>query len=153
MEDVEAIPTVDLNVSDDNKPAESDETDANPVQKNVSDQDAEDSDTESHTMAIEGIYNKTFRPFTKKSYEKLLRKEQEHKTAKKKNTDSDEGRLVDGEIVFDNDEDDTPKMTRDPKLVDGQTLPEKLGRFPKELEGIPLEEIDPYITHKVGGTV
>ena len=54
---------------------------------------------------------------------------------------------MDGEIVF--DEDTSAKMDRDPKLADGMSLPEKMGRFPRELLGIPLEEIDPYIKDKV----
>lgn len=87
-----------------------------------------------------------FRIFTKDSLERLEREEKERQL-KEANKDEDEGRLVDGEIVF--DEDVTAKMDKNPKLADGQTLPENMGRFPKELLGVPIEEIDPYIKVKV----
>lgn len=155
MEETEAT---DTNLQELNKSDEETKTETVPNVKvtdtgnNVADahtKEVNDSDSDSENVKIEGIYNKTFRPFTKKSYERLLLEERERECREKKKSDGDEGRLVDGEIVFDNTDEDKPVMTRDPKLVDGQTLPEKLGRFPKELEGIPLDEIDPYITHKV----
>lgn len=90
-----------------------------------------------------------FRIFTKESLERLERDEEERKL-KEANKDEDEGRLVDGEIVF--DEDVTAKMDKNPKLADGQSLPENMGRFPKELLGIPIEEIDPYIKVKVSSS-
>ena len=88
-----------------------------------------------------------FRVFTKESYIRLLEKERERKIREERK-EEEEGRLVDGEIVFDESTED--KQDRDPKLADGMTLPEKLGRFPKELIGAPLEEIDPFIKDKVG---
>lgn len=87
-----------------------------------------------------------FRVFNKDSYKRLVDKEKARKL-KEESKEEEEGRLVDGEIVF--DEESGPKQDRDPKLADGQALPEKMGRFPKELLGIPLEEIDPYIKDKV----
>ena len=94
---------------------------------------------------------KRFNEFNKESYERILEKELERKRKTEVKRDGDEeGRLVDGEIVFDDVEDESEKITADPKLADGQPLPEKLGRFPKELDGVPLEEIDPHIEEKVG---
>lgn len=87
-----------------------------------------------------------FREFNKDSYRRLLEKEHARRIKEEKN-EEEEGRLVDGEIVF--EESASTKQDRDPKLADGQSLPEKLGRFPKELLGMPLEEIDPYIKEKV----
>ena len=87
-----------------------------------------------------------FRIFDQNSYRRLVEREKSEKL-KKENTEEEEGRLVDGEIVF--DEDTSAKIDRDPKLADGMSLPEKMGRFPRELLGIPLEEIDPYIKDKV----
>lgn len=92
-----------------------------------------------------------FRVFTTDSYKRLEREERDRKLKEETNNGEDEGRLVDGEIVF--DEDQSEKLDRDPKLADGQPLPEKLGRFPKELVGVPLEEIDPYIKVKVRSTL
>lgn len=98
----------------------------------------------------EGV-ERIFHEFTQESYARLVAKEIERKRKQERKGDEDnEGRLVDGEIVFDYDtEDHSLKITRDPKLADGQPLPEKLGRFPKELDGVPLEEIDPHIEEKV----
>jgi len=109
----------------------------------------ENQQTDGDKETAEG--NKLFNIFTKDSYQRLLDRELEHKLkeAQKKNSDN-EGRLVDGEIVFDDLDNDSEKSSHDPKLADGQPLPEKLGRFPKELEGTPLEEIDANIEEKVG---
>lgn len=91
-----------------------------------------------------------FREFTKESYDRLLEKELERKLKVNVQKEGDsEGRLVDGEIVFDDVEEASAKSIKDPKLADGQPLPEKLGRFPKELDGVPIEELDPAIEDKV----
>lgn len=91
-----------------------------------------------------------FHEFTRESYDKLIVAELERKQQEEtRQVSKEEAHLVDGEIVFDDVEDDTPKIARDPKLADGQPLPEKLGRFPRELDGLPLEEIDPHIQEKV----
>lgn len=87
-----------------------------------------------------------FRMFNKDSYRRLVEKEKERKL-KEENKQEEEGRLVDGEIVF--EEESSSRPDRDAKLADGMTLPEKMGRFPKELVGVPLEDIDPYIKDKV----
>jgi len=87
-----------------------------------------------------------FRVFNQDSYRRLVEREAARKL-KEENAKEEEGRLVDGQIVF--DEEVEVKQDRDPKLADGMSLPEKMGRFPKELLGVPLEEIDPYIKEKV----
>jgi len=115
------------------------------------------SPTEENLDNIDKLSNKeeeedlsaTFRPFTKQSFYRLCQREQQEKLKASNKRDVEEGRLVDGEIVFDDLDDDADKITRDPKLAEGQALPEKLGHFPKELEGVPIEEIDPHIKDKV----
>lgn len=87
-----------------------------------------------------------FRLFDQNSYRRLVEREKAQKL-KEQSNEEEEGRLVDGEIVF--DEDTNSKIDKDPKLADGMSLPEKLGRFPREYLGMPLEEIDPYIKEKV----
>lgn len=110
--------------------------------------DHQEDKTEQHEEeSSEGVH-KTFRPFTKESYERLVQADIQKRFKENKKANGDEGRLVDGEIVFDEVEDDLVKKC-DPKLADSQPLPEKLGRIPKDLEGIALEEIDPHIKDKV----
>lgn len=87
-----------------------------------------------------------FRVFDKDSFRRLVEKDKARKL-REENKEEEEGRLVDGEIVF--DEGTENKQERDPKLADGMSLPESMGRFPRELSGVPLEEIDPYIKDKV----
>lgn len=92
-----------------------------------------------------------YRKFTKDSWDRLLIREQEDlkRQAERKDKPS-EGKLVDGEIKFDTDENDEDNIERDSELVEGQVLPEsRLGEFPDELLGAPIEEIDKYIKDKV----
>ena len=105
---------------------------------------AEDTEEEDE----EPVYN--FKIFNKKSYAELLRGEREYKRIEKKRKDFPmEGRLVDGELIFDDDGDEN-KNDRDPTLVAGNTLPLSMEEdFPPELLGTPLEEIDHYIKDKV----
>ena len=59
-----------------------------------------------------------------------------------------EAHLVDGELKFDDDEEEA-KRDRDPKLVEGNVLPDELSDiFKSDLYGKPLEEIDKYIKDK-----
>lgn len=113
------------------------------VHSHISDEPTEE---EKEAAAEVERLKEPFRVFTRESFRRLEKRAHERKV-KEENNEEDEGRLVDGEIVF--DEDSTTKMDKDPKLADGQPLPEKMGRFPKELIGVPLEEIDPYIKVKV----
>ena len=115
-------------------------------QENMEDDSEEKADEEEEA---EGI----FREFTEQSYEQLIIKELERlRKEETRHVNKEEAHLVDGEIVFDDVDEEAPKITRDPKLADGQPLPEKLGRFPRELDGIALEEIDPNIQEKVNNT-
>jgi hypothetical protein len=66
----------------------------------------------------------------------------------KKKTSPLEEKLVDGKLTFANSEEDDVILPRD-DLVEGHKLPKALGRFPKNLAGVPLEEIDPGISDKV----
>lgn len=92
---------------------------------------------------------RVFRLFTRESYKKLIKRDLDRKEKQRREPKGDEGKLVDGEIVFNEVEDNLLRVKPDPKLVDGQPLPEKLGRMPREMEGVALEEIDPNIMEKV----
>lgn len=60
-----------------------------------------------------------------------------------------EAHLVDGELKFDDDEEEA-KRDRDPALVEGNVLPlEYEDAYKSEYAGKPLEEIDRYIKDKV----
>ena len=91
-----------------------------------------------------------FAPFTPQSFENILIREAEDKRkAEEKKNAPQEGRLVDGELKFGDDDeegDGEPKWDRDPALVEGCVLPESLGKPPKHLL---LEEIDPVLKEKV----
>lgn len=93
-----------------------------------------------------------FRKFTQESYRFLLEREAEEKRkAAEKKEGPTEGRLVDGELVYDGEEMNEPRMPRDPTLVEGNQLPDHLEQdFPKELLNQPLEEIDELLKDKVG---
>ena len=92
-----------------------------------------------------------FRLFTPESYERLLiREEEEKRTALEKKNRPAEGRLVDGELKFDDEEEDGPPMERDPMLMEGNSLPEHLAEiFPPEYYTKPIEDVDQYIKAKV----
>ena len=92
-----------------------------------------------------------FRLFTPESYERLIIKEEEdkQKALEKKNRPA-EGRLVDGELKFDDEEEDGPPMERDPLFFEGNSLPDHLAEiFPPEYYTKPIEDIDQYIKAKV----
>ena len=92
-----------------------------------------------------------FKQFNKESYQRLHEREAEFKRkAQEKKDRPSEGRLVDGELVYDGEEGDEPPLDRDPNLVEGNTLPEHMEQdFPKELFSTPIEEIDSLIKDKV----
>ena len=115
-------------------------------QENMEDDSAEKAVEEEEA---EGI----FREFTEQSYEQLIIKELERfRKEETRHVNKEEAQQVDGEIVCDDVEEEGPRITRDPRLADGQPLPGKRGRCPRELEGIALEEIDPNIQEKVNNT-
>ncbi len=92
-----------------------------------------------------------FRLFTPESYERLLIKEEEdRRLALEKKDKPAEGRLVDGELKFDDDGEDGPPPDRDPLFIEGNNLPDDIAEiFPSELYSKPLEEIDKYLKAKV----
>ena len=100
---------------------------------------------------IESDEPNPFRLFTPESYERLLIKEEEEKrTALEKKNRPAEGRLVDGELKFDDEEEEGPPMERDPMLMEGNSLPEHLAEiFPPEYYTKPIEDVDQYIKAKV----
>lgn len=92
-----------------------------------------------------------FRIFTPDSYIRLCQREEEERRKEAERRDQPtEGRLVDGELIF-NEEDEGEKIENDPDLLEGNALPTHLAEvFPKELFSQPIEEIDEYIKDKVG---
>ncbi len=92
-----------------------------------------------------------FRLFTPESYDRLLIKEEEdRRLALEKKDKPAEGRLVDGELKFDDDGEDGPPPDRDPLFIEGNNLPDDIAEiFPSELYSKPLEEIDKYLKAKV----
>ena len=89
--------------------------------------------------------------FTPESYERLvIREEEEKRKAIEKKNRPAEGRLVDGELKFDEEEEDGPPMERDPMLIEGNSLPDHLAEiFPPEYYTKPIEDVDQYIKAKV----
>ncbi|CAD5124054.1 unnamed protein product [Dimorphilus gyrociliatus] len=79
--------------------------------------------------------------------QKVLEWEEEEKERKNQH---EEGRLVDGELKFGNDEGSKdPPPERDLALFEGNPLPDQYGNlFPEDGYGVPMEEIDPYLHYK-----
>ena len=92
-----------------------------------------------------------FALYTKESFQEQLDQEEADRIkAQEKKDRPAEGRLVDGELKFDDDDDDPKNKERDPNLVEGSYLPEYMTHdFPSEYVGKPIEEIDPNIRDKV----
>ena len=90
-----------------------------------------------------------FRPFDKEAYQRLLVRQAKLKAAElERKNRVNEGRLVDGELKWDEEEEEVP--TRDLALVEGNNLSDDLdAAFPPELVGKPIDEIDPYLIDKV----
>lgn len=90
-----------------------------------------------------------FRQYVQRSWDEQLHREKEAQKKLDKNNGKAVAHLVDGELKFEEDEEES-KKTRDPALQEGNILPDELGdEFPSELYGKPLEEIDKYIKDKV----
>ncbi|XP_065944600.1 sodium channel protein 1 brain isoform X9 [Magallana gigas] len=89
-----------------------------------------------------------FRQYVQRSWDEQLHREKEAQKKLDKNNGKAVAHLVDGELKFEEDEEES-KKTRDPALQEGNILPDELGdEFPSELYGKPLEEIDKYIKDK-----
>ncbi|KAK2154498.1 hypothetical protein LSH36_267g03088 [Paralvinella palmiformis] len=93
-----------------------------------------------------------FKAFTTSSYERLLiREKEDRERAEERKNNVNEGRLVDGELKFDDGEEgEDEKAEPDPALKEGGPLPSSLDEeFPKKLLRKPIEEIDPAVRDKV----
>lgn len=89
-----------------------------------------------------------FTPYTKDSWENQLDTEERNKEKEEENKrNQGEAHLVDGELHFDSEEHHGPQITRNPALVEGNTLKEDSG-FPPELYGKPMEEFDKLIRER-----
>ena len=97
----------------------------------------------------------TFALYTNDSYRQQLEQEEADRIrAQEKKDRPAEGRLVDGELRFDDDDEDEKSKERDPNLVEGSYLPEYMQHdFPPEFIGQPIEEIDPNIKDKVSSSL
>lgn len=105
-----------------------------------SDKEDSDDDEEDETLV--------FNPFTKESLDEQNRLEVRNKEKAEENRkNAGEAHLVDGEIIFDSEEHHGPQKTRNPALVEGNTLREDSG-CPKEMYGKPIEEIDKLIRER-----
>lgn len=100
----------------------------------------EDSDGEEEEILV-------FTPYNKDSWEEQIANEHRIKLKEEENKrNQGEAHLVDGELHFDSEEHHGPQKTRNPNLVEGNTLKEDTEpEFPKELYGKPIEEIDKLI--------
>ncbi|KAL4228300.1 hypothetical protein ACF0H5_013731 [Mactra antiquata] len=105
-----------------------------------SDKEDSDDDDEDETLV--------FSLFTPESLEEQIKVEIRNKEKAEENKkNAGEAHLVDGEIIFDSEEHHGPQKTRNPALVEGNTLREDSG-CPKEMYGKPVEEIDKLIRER-----
>jgi hypothetical protein len=139
--EIRVLPELQVTDNDGSKVADVDDADRSTILGSVSHFTVSD-DEDGESM---------FRKFTPRSYRKLLKRaEEDKKKTEEKKNEIHEGRLVDGELKFDNTDDDEEKLERDPGLFEGGALPSYLSEdFPTELFRYPLEEIDPAIKDKV----
>ena len=119
----------------------------------LKDDDAKDGEEENDTDYDEDSDQLKYRIFTPRSYEILLEKEAaEKKRLEEQKNNMQEGRLVDGQLKFgDEDEEEGEKLENDPLLANGSYLNEEIyGQIPLDLCNQPIEEIDPYLKEQVG---
>ncbi|XP_021360506.1 sodium channel protein 1 brain-like isoform X2 [Mizuhopecten yessoensis] len=89
-----------------------------------------------------------FRLYTEDSWGNQLQKEEDKRKKEEKTGGIAEAHLVDGELKFDDDEEEAKKES-DPKLKEGELLPPDLADvFRTDYYGKPLEEIDRFIKDK-----
>lgn len=88
-----------------------------------------------------------FTPYTEESWKEQLANEHRIKLKEEENKrNQGEAHLVDGELHFDSEEHHGPQKTRNPDLVEGNTLKSDIEpEFNKQLYGKPIEEIDKLI--------
>lgn len=90
----------------------------------------------------------TFTPFVAESWKnQILHQQRNKEKAEENKRNQGEAHLVDGELHFDSEEHHGPQKTRNPDLVEGNTLKEDSG-CPEELYGNPIEEIDKLISDR-----
>lgn len=104
--------------------------------------DEEDSDEDEEDEKL------VFTEYTAESWDGQLLLEKRNKEKEEENKKNQgEAHLVDGELHFDSEEHHGPQQTRNPALIEGNTLREDSG-FPKNLYGKPIEEIDKLIRER-----
>lgn len=92
----------------------------------------------------------SFIPFTSVSYQKLVEKERVLKVLEAKRVKyAQVAHLVDGELRFGAQEDESLLPDENPDLKEGNLFTKSYGTFPSHLLGVPIEEIDPGIRDKV----
>ena len=93
------------------------------------------------------LLSKLSKPFTEQSSIDLKTRIAERKKLDQQMLELDEvgeAKLVDGQLVMDRAE----KLDNDPKLAEGKVLPKTVAdNFPKDLMGVPIEEVDPKHRH------
>ena len=84
-----------------------------------------------------------FRLFTRESLTKISKRIQEEKLAKEllKQQEQEQGQSEEKKF-----EEEKPRPN--PLLMQGMTLPTKMGEFPPEMCGMPIEDIDEYYHNK-----
>lgn len=85
-----------------------------------------------------------FRLFTKESLTKIQRRIEDERQAKLVAKETEDG--VQQQQQQDKKEDD--RLQPNPTLEAGRTLPSRLGEFPPELYGKPIEDLDEYYNNK-----
>ena len=89
--------------------------------------------------------------FTPETFKRQLVRQAEEKLKEQRASQLQEGRLVDGTLVFgDGEDDDEDKIDFDPYLQEGCNVPEDYPPIPRHLIGVPIEEIDRHIKETVG---
>lgn len=93
----------------------------------------------------------SFHLFTEESYKRLVEREASDKAkAEERAGKAQEAHLVDGELIFGAEEDESDKPPpKNPDLHEGSVLREEYGVFPRDYLGKPIEEIDKGIRDKV----
>jgi len=91
-------------------------------------------------------YISAFRLFTKESMTKIERRIQEERNARQQlqHLDNDGGAKVPGQSAGNDTTAPEDRPEPNPLLAAGNKLPAKLGDFPSELYGKPIEDVDEF---------